>query len=218
MIAIAMVLAFVSYTLEYYGVALLKGWNITILQMISPVNYYGADGTNQKWPPPKAGNTEIIPTGAASGAVDATLTATTTLTTTGTGSGGGGAGPAPTGISNAKSVSLAASKYGWGKGSEWSALMNLISRESGGNPKATNPSSGAFGIAQALGHGTAGSAGCGRNEYGGFGLTDKQASQANCGNAYYQSIWMMNYIKKTYGSPSAAWSQYCKHPNGACYY
>ena len=29
-----------------------------------------------------------------------------------------------------------------------------------------------------------------------------------------QSLWMCNYIKDTYGTPSAAWAQYFNHPGG----
>jgi hypothetical protein len=68
-----------------------------------------------------------------------------------------------------------------------------------------NPSSGALGMGQALGHGTAGSAGSLGNEYGAnYGLTAAQAQQANSGSAQYQALWMCTYIRDTYGTPSAA--------------
>lgn len=96
--------------------------------------------------------------------------------------------------------------YGWGL-SEMGPLILLWNRESGWNSHARNGTSGAFGIAQALGHGTAGTAAPdGTNEYGGYGLTDAQARAANSGDAYWQIVWGMNYIKQTYGSPSAAWA------------
>lgn len=96
--------------------------------------------------------------------------------------------------------------YGWGAG-EMLPLIALWTRESGWNPLARNPQSGAFGIAQALGHGVPGAAAPnGTNEYGGYGLTVDQARQANEGNPVYQIIWGLNYIKQRYGSPSAAWA------------
>ena len=97
------------------------------------------------------------------------------------------------------------SAYGWA--AQYSDLVNLWNQESGWNQNARNPSSGAYGIAQALGHGTAGSAAAnGTNEYGGYGLTDAEAKSANGGSPYYQIIWGLAYIKSTYGSPAAAWA------------
>ena len=45
-----------------------------------------------------------------------------------------------------------AARYGW-TGAQWSCLHALWARESGWNNRAENPKSGAYGIAQALGHG-----------------------------------------------------------------
>lgn len=92
------------------------------------------------------------------------------------------------------------------------ALVSLWNQESGWNPKARNPSSGAFGIAQALGHGVPGGAAPdGTNEYGGFGLSPAQARAANSGTAYWQIVWGLNYIAATYGSPQSAWSHEQSH-------
>jgi hypothetical protein len=98
-------------------------------------------------------------------------------------------------------------RYGWGAG-EMIPLIALWTRESGWNPLARNDSSGAFGIAQALGHGQgpATAAPNGTNEYGGYGLTPAEARAANEGNPEYQIIWGLNYIKQTYGTPSGAWA------------
>ncbi len=74
-------------------------------------------------------------------------------------------------------------RYGWGAG-EWPALNQLWQGESGWNPNAVNPSSGAAGIPQALGHGNV------------FALGDYMA----------QVNWGLRYIKQRYGSPSAAYS------------
>lgn len=103
--------------------------------------------------------------------------------------------------------------YGWA--GQWDSFNKLVMHESGYDPRIANPNSGAFGIAQADGHGK-GSATQGTlsNMYGGFGLTDKQAKEANSGVPYWQLVWMMNYIRDTYGSPNAAWAQYFNHPGG----
>lgn len=91
-------------------------------------------------------------------------------------------------------------------------LISLWNQESGWNPKARNPSSGAYGIPQALGHGVpGGAANDGTNEYGGFGLTTAQAKAANSGMTYWQIVWGLNYIADTYGSPSAAWAHEKTH-------
>lgn len=101
-----------------------------------------------------------------------------------------------------------AAQFGWGSGSQWQALQSVEMAEAGFDPQATNPQSGAFGLAQALGHGNANTAcpATGVNEYGGFGLSDAQAQQANCGQAGPQALWMCNYIQATYGSPQNAWA------------
>lgn len=71
---------------------------------------------------------------------------------------------------------------GW-PSSEWPALKALWTRESGWNQNALNPSSGAYGIPQALGHGHV------------FGPNPKD-----------QIAWGLDYIKGRYGSPSGAWA------------
>lgn len=104
-------------------------------------------------------------------------------------------------------------------GGQWVSFNSLVLAESGWNPNIKestwingNPPTYAFGIAQALNHGN-GSAtqGTESNMYGGFGLTDKQAKAANSGDPYWQLVWMMNYIKQTYGSPDKAWAFHQAH-------
>lgn len=97
--------------------------------------------------------------------------------------------------------------YGWSP-AEMLPLIALWTRESGWNPAARNSTSGAYGIAQALGHGTPGSAAPnGTNEYGAeYGLTTAQAVRANEGDPEQQIRWGLGYIKSRYGSPSAAWA------------
>jgi len=110
-----------------------------------------------------------------------------------------------------------AAQFGWGSGAEWQALNNVEMNEAGYNPHARNSSSGALGIAQALGHGTSNTAGTLGNEYGGYGLSDAQAKAANSGDPAAQSLWMMNYMKDRYGDPIATWAQY-HHPDGSKWY
>jgi hypothetical protein len=78
--------------------------------------------------------------------------------------------------------------YGWSS-SEFSCLDQLWSRESGWNPQAANPYSGAFGIPQALPGSKMASAGA-----------DWATSPAT------QIRWGLGYIRELYGSPCGAWS------------
>ncbi len=75
--------------------------------------------------------------------------------------------------------------YGWS--SQWPAFNSLVMDESGWNVHATNPSSGAYGIPQAL-------------------PPDKMASAGPDwqNSALTQLKWMMGYIKATYGNPFTA--------------
>jgi hypothetical protein len=74
-------------------------------------------------------------------------------------------------------------KYGW-PNSMITALEKLWTQESGWNPYAVNPSSGAYGIPQALGKG---------HPY-------------NLGDAKAQIAWGLNYIAGRYGNPANAWA------------
>lgn len=79
------------------------------------------------------------------------------------------------------------SSYGW-NGGQWTYLEQLWQRESGWNPAATNPTSGAYGIAQAL------------------PATQMNSVSSNWKtDASTQIKWGMNYIKDRYGNPQAAW-------------
>jgi hypothetical protein len=95
---------------------------------------------------------------------------------------------------------------GWG--SQWASFNALEQGEGGWNPNATNPSSKAFGLAQALGHGTANTRGSLSNMYGGYGLSVTEAQQANSGSAQPQLKWMMNYIAAVYGNPNNAYARW----------
>lgn len=73
-------------------------------------------------------------------------------------------------------------RFGW-SGAQWPPLYQLWQRESGWNAYAVNPSSGAYGIPQSLGHG---------HPY-------------NLGDYIAQIWWGLRYIAGRYGSPAAAW-------------
>lgn len=78
-------------------------------------------------------------------------------------------------------------QYGWS--GQWGSFNALEMSEAGWNPKATNPQSGAYGLAQALPAGKYASAG-----------SDWKTSGET------QLRWMMSYIKDRYGDPDKAWS------------
>ena len=50
-----------------YGLSLIRGWNITFGQLVSPTHPYGSKA-GQKWPPPLLPNTVVVPGGAGSAA------------------------------------------------------------------------------------------------------------------------------------------------------
>jgi hypothetical protein len=126
---------------------------------------------------------------------------------TGSSSSGSSGGSAPAGDTTAHTATASqnqaiakvlCARYGWSTGQNWADLVSLWNRESGWSNTIKNQSSGALGIAQALGHGTSTSAGSLGNEY--------PSKAANDGDASAQIEWGLSYIKTTYGSPSAAWA------------
>lgn len=78
--------------------------------------------------------------------------------------------------------------YGWGA-SQFDCLDSLWTRESGWNYRATNPSSGAYGIPQSLPGSKMASAG-----------SDWRTNPAT------QIRWGLGYIRGRYGSPCSAWA------------
>ncbi|WP_329235909.1 hypothetical protein OG417_30630 [Actinoallomurus sp. NBC_01490] len=113
-------------------------------------------------------------------------------------SGSHGHGPSPSGDTSTHSASAKEAQayarslmaqYGWSDDGNWESLVKLWNQESGWNANAVNPSSGAAGIPQALGHGHV------------FDLGDYKA----------QIQWGLNYIRDRYGSPSAAWAHEVSH-------
>jgi hypothetical protein len=115
-------------------------------------------------------------------------------TTAGGGGGGGSSAPAaPANVSGNVAIGkMLAAARGW-TGGQWDALYALWQRESGWDNLARNASSGAYGIAQALGHGPT-------NQY--------PAGPANppTSSATAQIEWGLGYIASTYGTPEAAWA------------
>lgn len=83
-------------------------------------------------------------------------------------------------------------KYGWGN--QWNDFDALVMSESSWDVHATNKSSGAYGLPQALPASKLASAG-----------SDWQSSGET------QLRWMMDYVKGRYGSPSKAWSFHQKN-------
>jgi len=96
-------------------------------------------------------------------------------------------GPAASGSVQSIAQAMLGS-FGWSS-SQFSCLEPLWAGESGWSLTASNPSSGAYGIPQALPGSKMASAGA-----------DWQTSAAT------QIRWGLGYIKGTYGSPCAAWS------------
>lgn len=97
----------------------------------------------------------------------------------------------PTLTGNAKAIGQQlAGRMGW-TGAEWTALETLWTGESGWNPKAENPSSGAYGIPQALPYSKMPKA----------AWPEKHGGQSD---AATQIQWGLTYIKGRYGSPSKA--------------
>lgn len=107
-------------------------------------------------------------------------------------------GTTPTGNGGNDKTSLQAyarqllNKYGWG--GQWNSFDALVMSESGWDYKATNPSSGAYGIPQALPGSKMASAG-----------SDWRTSGDT------QLRWMMDYVQGRYGDPNKAWAFHQKH-------
>jgi len=102
----------------------------------------------------------------------------------------GAGSPGPGGGAPAANAALARRLHpDWGSGAAWTAWNNVEMREAGWNQFARNPSSGAYGIPQAL-------------------PPSKMGAAANPpqSNPTAQINWMYSYIKGRYGSPQNAWA------------
>jgi type II secretory pathway pseudopilin PulG len=97
------------------------------------------------------------------------------------------AAPVPSGSAQQIAMSMLGS-YGWSSG-QFSCLDSLWNEESGWNVFASNPTSGAYGIPQALPGSKMASAG-----------PDWQSDAAT------QIRWGLGYIQSVYGSPCGAWA------------
>jgi hypothetical protein len=99
------------------------------------------------------------------------------------------------GTTNPKTIAkqILKNKYGYGAG-QFSCFNNIIMRESMWDINATNASSGAYGIPQALPGSKMASVG-----------SDWRTNPAT------QIIWGIQYMKSTYGSPCGAWSFKSSH-------
>ncbi|HET9657879.1 MAG TPA: transglycosylase SLT domain-containing protein, partial [Kineosporiaceae bacterium] len=96
--------------------------------------------------------------------------------------------PVPVPSGSPQSIARAMlTQRGWS--GQWSCLNSLWQKESGWNYRARNPSSGAFGIPQALPGSKMASAG-----------PDWQTNPAT------QIAWGLSYIASTYGTPCGAWA------------
>lgn len=198
--AIAMAIIYLGYSVDLWGYCLITGKNVSLLQLVNPLHVIN---WQQIGP---AGNTVVFPNGTPASAVNASGG--------GGGSGDSGGGPvSAAGIQNSRAIHAAAARDGWGSGGQWNAITHLIAGESGGNSTIANQSSGALGVGQALGHGTSDTAGTLGNEYGPIdgdwlGMSPTEMRAANSGDAYWQSVWTMGYIKQVYGTPAAAYNKW----------
>jgi hypothetical protein len=103
--------------------------------------------------------------------------------------------PGPGGGAPSANAALARKLYPpWGSGAEWSAWNTLEMHEASWNQFARNPSSGAYGIPQAL-------------------PPSKMGAAANPpqSNPTAQINWMVGYIKGRYGDPIGAWGHELTH-------
>ena len=108
---------------------------------------------------------------------------------------GQGSGPTisaggPSGAGAGAAMNIArklAAAYGWSSGTQWNDLVQLWNDESGWRWNATNPTSGAYGIPQALPGSKMASAGA-----------DWRTNPAT------QEKWGLEYIRGRYGSPAGA--------------
>lgn len=92
---------------------------------------------------------------------------------------------------------MLATQRGWGSGPNWSALVKLWTRESGWRNKARNPSSGAYGIPQALPPSKMPPA--------------AQAPPIGVSDPTTQIQWGLDYIASRYGNPINAWAHETSH-------
>ncbi|MFF9812447.1 lytic transglycosylase domain-containing protein [Streptomyces sp. NPDC014006] len=103
------------------------------------------------------------------------------------------AAPAQAATAQASSAQAVAKKM-IGSSAQYQCFSKIVERESGWNPNATNSSSGAYGLVQALPASKMASAG-----------SDWKTNPAT------QIKWGMNYMNERYGSPCGAWNFWQAH-------
>jgi hypothetical protein len=113
-----------------------------------------------------------------------------TTTPGGGGGGGGGSDPVPAGQAQQIAKGMLPG-FGFGGSGQFECLVNLWNRESHWNVHAGNPSSGAYGIPQALPGTKMASAGPNWHD-----------------DARTQIKWGLGYIKSRYSTPCGAWSHF----------
>ena len=62
MLAAGMLIMWTGYSVSLWGWCLLRGYDVTLGQLMSPAHPYGS-GKGQKWPPPRMGPDVIFPGG-----------------------------------------------------------------------------------------------------------------------------------------------------------
>lgn len=103
----------------------------------------------------------------------------------------GGGDPAPTNLSAMQAlVRTVAAQRGWGSGSQWDALYNLIMGESGFNPNAQNPTSTAYGMFQFL------------------NSTWASVGASKTSDPWGQTVAGLRYIANAYGDPANAYAKW----------
>lgn len=100
----------------------------------------------------------------------------------------------------AKSIATSMGLTSWTTGTTWDDWVSLWNQESGWSNTADNATSGAYGIAQALGHGTDGA------PYPSEYESANPPAYGGTSNATAQIEWGISYIQSTYGSPVMAWA------------
>ena len=64
MVGIGMLLGWAGYSLGLFGWTMIRGYDVTLGQLMSPLHPYGS-GTGQPWPPAPMPGTQIWPGGTA---------------------------------------------------------------------------------------------------------------------------------------------------------
>jgi hypothetical protein len=135
--------------------------------------------------------TATLPGASAQAASDQSASATGAGNTSASSTGSGTSGSACTTSQITSNKTLGqqlATAAGWGSGTQWTALNNVVMAESGWCNTAQNPTSTAYGIGQFL-----------NTTWAGTGYSKSSSAQT-------QILAMLAYIKMRYGTPSAAWA------------